>query len=796
MAYRADLQKKCSGLTADETLTYCQTFLQDGFADNEAARQVCAEKVEAVHWYIFQHNSRSVIPACDTQKAWSYIEETYGQQRVNEYLEIGRTFARTSQSINQRIQAQWPQGAHGVIGPQYRPSSLSVEVLKLLAEASKILTFEVAKRDLEAIILDRLSKADSYTQRVLPKDVRKLLNMHQPKQLGAQDKTSQTYPEGEIEHSNGPEPQETPINCTRGDKGKTVLVNVAPLSPAPADSRRSKRLQSPISQEPQYFERGADVNRDHRRSKKKVRLARQKVNEGLLAFSHQPVESGQSATKPLPDHDDSSTNFSSDTPQSPSVSSGPIDSPQAIIPGPFDLQNYEGMHVTPESNQHRSRHTTSTIIQEETGVPDWNPLPDYGVNSPDSAADTAFVGTTGWDGIRRNTPATPTGRLPNTDLAGALESLAPHAWVSATAIQLVFDAIRPAYCRYVDSAFIPSDLNAAQQKPLLHFKGETRIWLPIHHGDHWSLAIIDLACHLITIHSSLQHPRYERESRERVEAFMKFLNRHDQYHEASWTQVETNTQQQNDFDCGLFLLISAFCDISAHAFPTQVHSAHWRHLFRCFLHPPEGDLEMCKVTLSEACLATLLTQDVRLEDVRAIHRLDQECSQLLTKANGDLQSTQECHDIFEAASNIFYPEQKRFQQEYTEQCQHYESQIALYQRLLDTLNTSDTQLSDSTIHEAIDQGNEATALKLADAEKRLINIRAKLDGWDAARETCANAWKKALESNDYARETFGRCLDLMQKAKSTQEEALAVTDGLLETAKTLIPNGKDCEIGR
>lgn len=95
-------------------------------------------------------------------------------------------------------------------------------------------------------------------------------------------------------------------------------------------------------------------------------------------------------------------------------------------------------------------------------------------------------------------------RILDTDLAGALESLAPRAWVSITAIQLLLNIIRPAYYRFIDTTFIPLyNLEALQRKPLLRLQDETRIWLPILHRYHYLLAIIDLTTRNITVYNSL-----------------------------------------------------------------------------------------------------------------------------------------------------------------------------------------------------------------------------------------------------------------------------------------------------
>ena len=76
--------------------------------------------------------------------------------------------------------------------------------------------------------------------------------------------------------------------------------------------------------------------------------------------------------------------------------------------------------------------------------------------------------------------------LPDTDRIGALESLPPNAWVSATALELILDCIKPEYCRVLSSGFVPQEANKLSDKKLLRLKDETNLWLPVHHRDHWT----------------------------------------------------------------------------------------------------------------------------------------------------------------------------------------------------------------------------------------------------------------------------------------------------------------------
>ena len=99
--------------------------------------------------------------------------------------------------------------------------------------------------------------------------------------------------------------------------------------------------------------------------------------------------------------------------------------------------------------------------------------------------------------------------LPDTDRIGALESLSPNAWVSATALELVLNFIKPEHCRVLSSGFVPQDPNELSFKKLLRLKDETKLWLPLNHGDHWTLAAVDFQTTTIIVYDSSPTGHYE-----------------------------------------------------------------------------------------------------------------------------------------------------------------------------------------------------------------------------------------------------------------------------------------------
>ena len=178
MAYRAWIRSQCATLAAADILPFCGSVIQASFSKLKGTQQSCAETLDAVYWYIYDHQQSNIV-ASEGDRLWSEVTQAYGKRTVDDCLESGRITASKTFSLNDQIQAAWPAGAYAAIGSQYHRGGLSIETLSLLAHASKLVSVDTARQGLEEIMQERLSQPNSYAQRLLPKDVRVLIARHE-----------------------------------------------------------------------------------------------------------------------------------------------------------------------------------------------------------------------------------------------------------------------------------------------------------------------------------------------------------------------------------------------------------------------------------------------------------------------------------------------------------------------------------------------------------------------------------------------------------------------------------------
>ncbi|KAI4255417.1 MAG: hypothetical protein LQ352_002580 [Teloschistes flavicans] len=173
--------------------------------------------------------------------------------------------------------------------------------------------------------------------------------------------------------------------------------------------------------------------------------------------------------------------------------------------------------------------------------------------------------------------------LPPTTTAGALSSLEPGQWVSATAIEMVLKAIKPDDWLLVDSAWVsPAKIGPFIAK---HPGCNTRLWIPVHSGKHWMLMAVHFDDQEVHIYNSL--PQCEKDLSELYNAIVSPLDMDNQ-----WTRRNHDEwKQSNDFDCGVYLLIAAFCNIAQSPLPSEVSSLRWRRLMGCFVDPSAVDTD-------------------------------------------------------------------------------------------------------------------------------------------------------------------------------------------------------------
>ena len=174
--------------------------------------------------------------------------------------------------------------------------------------------------------------------------------------------------------------------------------------------------------------------------------------------------------------------------------------------------------------------------------------------------------------------------VPDTDQIGALKSLSPNAWVSATTLELILDCIKPEHCRVLNSGFVPQEVDKLSEKKLLRLKDETKLWLPLNHGDHWTLAVVNFHETTITVYDSSPTSHYEQDIDNVMQALTSYFNRHEKLQGPEWkTNQQRQHQQCNSDDYGIFVLIFALSDATGLPVPLQIHSLQWRQIFRYFI---------------------------------------------------------------------------------------------------------------------------------------------------------------------------------------------------------------------
>ena len=96
--------------------------------------------------------------------------------------------------------------------------------------------------------------------------------------------------------------------------------------------------------------------------------------------------------------------------------------------------------------------------------------------------------------------------LLSSTVQGALHSLLPGQWISSTAVELVLNTFATDGYRIIDSSYFNTeDIQANSKKPCLRLAPDEHIVVvPLHHLNHWTVAIIDLNLRVIDYYDSLR----------------------------------------------------------------------------------------------------------------------------------------------------------------------------------------------------------------------------------------------------------------------------------------------------
>ena len=173
-------------------------------------------------------------------------------------------------------------------------------------------------------------------------------------------------------------------------------------------------------------------------------------------------------------------------------------------------------------------------------------------------------------------------KLPTTNLAGALSTLEPGKWLSASAVELVLSICCPENARIIDSACFNLGTNNPTCSNLRPCGDHVAsVVLPIHHDNHWTLAILNRQARTITHYNSLPTKSTFKEALDKVlSIFMSKIAGDATYPTVAYEEL---CFQKNSYDCGVHILTTALHAFVDHAPLTFVDSKLWRLIFRALL---------------------------------------------------------------------------------------------------------------------------------------------------------------------------------------------------------------------
>ena len=335
--------------------------------------------------------------------------------------------------------------------------------------------------------------------------------------------------------------------------------------------------------------------------------------------------------------------------------------------------------------------------------------------------------------------------LPDTDRIGALESLSPNAWVSATALELVLNCIKPEHCRVLSSGFVPQDSNELSVKKLLRLKDETKLWLPLNHGDHWTLATVDFQKTIITVYDSSPTSHYEQEIDNVMQALTSYLNRHEQLQGSTWkTDQQRQHQQSNSDDCGIFVLIFALSDATGSPLPSQISSLQWRQIFRCFIDPTQH------VTSSAATIESGLPLGIKSYGMDTIHSETASLCRSLSQATYHSKSAEGCVDLIVKGSLLAVPYRLCLRDRLALEQEQSQSEAAAYQSLMDNLTNSGISIDREPVEKTIRGGSEKAHAGLASLESNMKVLDEAIEGWKVAERACRAMHESAVRDESHA----------------------------------------------
>ncbi|MDI1492093.1 MAG: hypothetical protein OHK93_003305 [Ramalina farinacea] len=177
---------------------------------------------------------------------------------------------------------------------------------------------------------------------------------------------------------------------------------------------------------------------------------------------------------------------------------------------------------------------------------------------------------------------------PNTR-TGAIASLRKSQWLSTTAMEMVLGFLTKKDLLMLDPSYLDATKPPAvvyQKQQLKHLALYDQVLCPLHHGNHWTIALVHLKQGWMKWYDPLRTETHYRQAESTLTAFGKFLTEHEEVDSrVQWTVhcVDEDFQQDDQVNCGVFCLIWALAKIHDGATPSSVVSCYWRRLFHALI---------------------------------------------------------------------------------------------------------------------------------------------------------------------------------------------------------------------
>lgn len=195
----------------------------------------------------------------------------------------------------------------------------------------------------------------------------------------------------------------------------------------------------------------------------------------------------------------------------------------------------------------------------------------------------------------------------SSDLQIAIANLQPYQRLTDTAISSILNLVPQVSIQVLDGSYLSHDNYCATSTGRLRIKdGVRKIVTPVplkHPSLHWCLGVFDLELKTITLYNSWPHEQYSAVARSILMRCGEHISRQNSQHEGPWEWHEASKfpQQDNGWDCGIFVLVAAIHIILDMSLPTIIDGTLWRSLLLTLVNKAGG------TQMSQACTSTFVS---------------------------------------------------------------------------------------------------------------------------------------------------------------------------------------------